>query len=138
MNPNPDAATVQQALQLFYVLGGSLILLGLVKAVLDIIGFFRRQPPIDQTIAVIVREFNEQLNQRVHKSDWATCERRHAEQLQAVDARYAQQFRDMEGRLDKRFEGLHESLVELRQTTLNLFNDITRALGQVEGRPGKG
>jgi hypothetical protein len=133
MNPNPDAATIGQALQVFYVIGGIMALLGVVKAVLDIAGFFRRQPPIDQTIAALVREFNEQLTQRVHVNEWRSCEARHAQQIRDVETRYTAEIRAMEARMDRRLEGLHESLVELRATTLASFKDVMKDLGYVAG-----
>lgn len=137
MNPSADAAAAQQALQVFYVIGGLMVLLGLVKAVLDVAAFFRRQPPIDQTIAAIVREFNEQLAERVSVRDFNACEARHAQQLRDSEARFSGEIRAMEARMDRRMEGLHASLVELRRTSMQAAMDLMKDLGFVQGSADK-
>jgi len=133
MNPSPDAATVQQALQVFYVIGGLLALLGIVKAVLDIVSFFRRSPPIDQTIAALVGEFNKQLNDRVLIRDFNNCEARHTQQLRDAQVRFTADIQAMEERIDRRLEGLHGSLVELRRTSIQATLDVMKDLGYVQG-----
>ncbi|MBU4459191.1 MAG: hypothetical protein KJ579_01380 [Verrucomicrobia bacterium] len=144
MNPNADAATVQQALQVFYVIGGVMALLGVVKAVLDIAAFFRRQPPIEQTIAAISKQFNDALNERVHIRDFQACDARHGQQIRdaefrhtaaiaEAEARHAAAIEAMESRIDKRIEGLHGSLVELRRTSIQATLDVMKDLGYVAG-----
>lgn len=133
MNPTLDAATVQQAVTLFFVVGGGMLLLGLVKAALDIASFFRRSPPIDQTIAAIMREFNAQLSERVHIRDFNACEARHAQQVRDIEARHMAELRAMEGRIDGRLGGLHDSLVELRTAVLASITDVVKDLGYVQG-----
>jgi hypothetical protein len=140
MNPTPDAATLQQALPLFYVVAGTMTLLGLVQMVLGIAGFFRRQPPIDQTIAGLVREFNTELGNRVHVRDWEKCEARHAQQVRDIESRYCQLLRDMESRFDARMAGLHGSVVEVRtgqQAILKSLNQIVRDM-KIDARVAPG
>ena len=109
-----------------------MVLLGLVKAVLDVAAFFRRSPPIDHTITAIVREFNDQLAERVSVRDFNACEARHAQQLRESEARFSQEIRAMEARMDRRMEGLHASLVELRRTSMQAALDMMKDLGFVQ------
>jgi hypothetical protein len=118
---------------LFYVVGGTMALLGLVNMVLQIVSFFRRSPPIEQVISALAGEFNKQLNDRVLIRDFNACEARHTGQLREAQTRFTAEIQAMEGRIDRRLDGLHGSLVELRRTSIQATLDVMKDLGYVQG-----
>lgn len=137
--------TIQQALTLFFVLTGGLLLLNLVRAILEVAGFFRRKPPIDETIAAIVREFNNQLQDKVSLRDFTACDARHCQQIREMEARVTAvakeqetrtraEIRSMDERVDGRFAGLHSSLVEVRTTLQNSMADVLKEIGWLRGK----
>ncbi|WP_448577463.1 hypothetical protein [Thermosphaera sp.] len=132
--------SVPQALTLFYLLGGGLLLLSLVKTVLDVAAFFRRTPPIDHTIATLVRELNAQLQEKVSTRDCASTEQRHMQQIRDVEtrakdmeARLGAELRAMESRIDNRLSELHASVSALRATMVSAISDVMKDLGFVQG-----
>lgn len=123
MNPlNPQS--VQQALTLVSVLGALFFLVSLVKAVLDIVGFFRRQPSMDQILSSLNEAWSKKLDERVKLYDFERSEQRLRHEISAVDSRCLGQIRDAEARTEKRLEGMHEAVVGLRAGQTELLRNI--------------
>lgn len=108
-----------------------------INGALAVAAFFRRQPPIDQTITALIQEFNKQLQERALNRDLQACEARHAQHVRDLDARFQQAILAVESRMERRFGEIHEDISAIRQSQeeiIHSLRDLYRDGGWTRGK----
>lgn len=121
-----DTTALSEVISVGKLIIGLNALMNITVGVFAIAAFFRRQPSIDTTLTALIKEFNQQLQDRVLVRDFKEAEGRHAQQI-----------RDVEARIDGRMAGLQDAIVALRASServLIMLQDIYKDGGWTRGR----
>jgi hypothetical protein len=141
----PDPNSLVDALLFWKLLGISLIVITAINGLLQIIGFFRKQPPLEDVLKRLELRWLEQDAERERaltlklsiyqlKTEAEACTQRHNQWTGEVDRRSVHLIKESEARTVKRFDEVRQDL-QAFSTTLNaMARDV--AIMAVEKKKG--
>lgn len=126
---NPDPSQLADALLFWKLLGITLIIITALNGLLQIIGFFKKQPPLEDVLKRLELRWLEQDAEREKmltlklslyqlKTEADACTKRHNQWTGEVDRRSVHLIKESEARTQKRFDEVREDL-QAFSTTLN-------------------
>lgn len=123
-----DTAALSEALFLGKLILGLTALMALINSALSIAAFFRRQPSIDATLTAIIKEFNQQLQDRVLVRDFDAAEARQNQHVRDLESRVSASMLQVEHRMDQRLSGMHSAIVDIRSSMKELSSELSKTL----------
>lgn len=148
----PDPSQLADALLFWKLIGITVIVVSAINGVLQIIVFFRKQPPLEDVLRKLEKRWDEQdkvrikeqaeaetkreaeLNERLglylKKTEHADCADRHDSWTTDVEKRAVHQVEESEKRALKRFDEVREDYKSLNKTLQEVAQDVALLAGK--------
>jgi hypothetical protein len=134
-------AEMQDALALYKFITIGNVVVTVIVGVLQIVAFFRRQPPLDEVINKLSEKWAEKELEREKattqrladyqlRRDAEACNKRHEVWIGEVDRRSVHLIKDSEERTTKKFEEVRAELRAQGTTLISIGADVSRIAGR--------